>query len=257
VWKSTVVIAHANNIIFKRVVDSCTRVLKDYSIQRIMRILILLLLVGCVTVHQAPLEPTTPVLTPEVNTTITTLPTQTIVAFGDSITAGFGVPNTSTYPAQLETLLREQGYNYSVINMGRTSDTTFGALERVPQVIAQHPQIVILQIGANDAVRLYDPAVTQDNIEQIVQQLQAQNITVILAGNPVVRLEEWDFPERFTALYPEIARKYDLIYIDFFLEGVVGEQTMTLQDGIHPNAQGYARIANTTYPYILQAITTA
>jgi acyl-CoA thioesterase I len=227
---------------------------------RIIALFLLLLLIGCITTRPAPLQTVvqnelaanaTPVI--EKNLT----KTSTIVAFGDSITAGFGVPNESTYPAQLEPLLQEGGYDYSVINMGRSGDTTFGALERVPEVIALRPQIVILQIGANDAARLFDPVVTQENIESIVQQLQAANITVILAGNPVVSLANWDFPERFTALYPAVAEKYDLIYIPFFLEGVAGDQTMNLQDGLHPNSKGYERIANNTYPYVIQAITNA
>jgi acyl-CoA thioesterase I len=227
---------------------------------RIIALFLFLLLIGCITAQQAPL-PTTAQNELTTNTTTAVVEnltkTGTIVAFGDSVTAGVGVPNESAYPAQLEQLLRQRGYDYSVINMGRGGDTTFGALERVPEVIARRPQIVILQIGANDAARLFDPAVTQENVESIVQQLQAANITVILAGNPVVSLANWDFPERFTALYPAVAEKYDLIYIPFFLEGVVGDETMNLQDGLHPNSQGYERIANNTYPYVIQAITNA
>lgn len=178
----------------------------------------------------------------------------TIVAFGDSLTAGTGVQTNESYPARLERLLKEQGYQYTVLNMGRSGDTSAGALARIESVIAAEPDIVILAIGANDALSLTPPDVMRQNIEEIVTRLQEEGITIILAGSPVIILEGWAYPEEFTRVQPEIAQRHNLTYVPSFLNGVAGNPALNLNDRAHPNAQGYAAIAENLLPSVIQAI---
>lgn len=213
---------------------------------------ILLMLAACAPLEEARQEVI--VDTGVIEEPVPAPPNGTIVAFGDSITAGFGVAPQEAYPYRLQLLLQEHGYNYTVINMGRSGDTSESALARVDEVTALDPDIVILQIGANDAKALVDPAITKENIEAIVTELVAHNITVVLAGSPVVRIAQWDFPQRFTEIYPAIAQERNLTYIPFFLRGVIGVGSMNLQDGVHPAAAGHAAIAENTLPYAIEAI---
>jgi acyl-CoA thioesterase I len=171
----------------------------------------------------------------------------TIVALGDSLTAGTGIDPQDAWPARLEHLLQENGTNATVINMGVAGESTAVAAARIDAVLAADPDIVIIALGANDAAQLIDPDITRGNLEQIIQKLQEQEITVVLAGSPVISIPQWDFPQRFTSLYPELAQEYDLIYIPFFLEGVVGNAEANLPDGVHPNEKGHLLIAQTVH----------
>jgi len=178
----------------------------------------------------------------------------TIVAAGDSLTAGQGVTETEAYPAQLEKKLMAAGYHYRVVNAGISGETSSGLLSRVSWVLKLKPDIVILVTGANDGLRGTDPQVTQKNITETVRILKQNGVFVILAGMRMVTSMGKEYTSEFAALYPAIAQKFDLIQIPFFLQGVAGNPALNQSDGIHPTAAGYQVITDMVYPYVVKAI---
>ncbi len=174
----------------------------------------------------------------------------TLVAFGDSLTAGFGVPVADAYPARLERRLREQGFAYRVLNAGVSGDTTAGGLRRVDVVLKARPRIVILELGANDGLRGLPPERTRDNLAQIIERLQAGGAIVVLAGMRVPPNYGDRYATAFAAIFPELARRYRLPLIPFFLDGVATEPALTQDDGIHPNGEGYRVIVDRIWPIL-------
>jgi acyl-CoA thioesterase-1 len=177
-----------------------------------------------------------------------------IVAMGDSLTAGLGVPETQAYPAQLERRLRADGYAFEVINAGVSGETSSSARTRTAWMLTLQPDIVILETGANDGLLGVDPSVMQDNINAIVQALRAQNVVVVLTGMQMVRNLGENYTRAFAQVYSHIAQQYDLIFMPFFLEGVGGEPEFNQGDGIHPTATGYEIMVENLYPYVIEAI---
>lgn len=178
----------------------------------------------------------------------------TIVAVGDSLTAGYGVPETDAYPARLGRKLNEAGYKWRVVNAGISGETSTGALARIDWILKLQPDIVILETGANDGLRGHDPELTRRNIDRIVMALQAKNVVVVLAGMQMLTNMGSPYRDEFTAVYPRVAKERKLLLVPFFLDKVAGEENLNLSDGIHPNPQGYAIVTDTLYPYVLQAI---
>jgi acyl-CoA thioesterase-1 len=150
----------------------------------------------------------------------------TIICVGDSLTAGYGVKETDAYPAQLENKLRSEGYRWHVINAGISGETSSGTRSRITWLLKLKPDIVILETGANDGLRGIDPRVTQKNIEEIVRILKENKVTVVLAGMRMVTNLGRDYTASFAAIYPTVARKFDIILIHFFLQGVAGDQSL-------------------------------
>lgn len=179
----------------------------------------------------------------------------TIVAVGDSLTAGYGVNEADAYPAQLEKKLQAAGFPWRVVNAGISGETSSGTLSRVAWVLKLKPDIVILETGANDGLRGIDPKVTKKNIAETVRILRENRVTVILAGMRMVTSMGRDYTSDFAAIYPAVAKKHDLILIPFFLQGVAGDSALNQGDGIHPVAEGYRIITDTIYPYVVQALT--
>jgi len=189
--------------------------------------------------------------------TLATTPLATdgvIVAMGDSLTEGLGVNQAEAYPAQLERKLRENGYNYTVINAGVSGETTTGALARVDWVLTLKPDIVILATGGNDSLRAIDPALTQENIRQLVQTFQTAGVVVVLAGMQTVQNLGQEYTNAFRAIYPALATAYDVTLIPFFLEDVAGDPKLNQDDFIHPTAAGYTIVVETIYPYVLEVL---
>lgn len=178
----------------------------------------------------------------------------TIVAVGDSLTAGLGVNEAEAYPAQLENKLRAAGYEWKVINAGISGETSSGTLSRINWAMKLRPDIVILETGANDGLRGIDPAVTRKNIDETVRILKQQNVTVVLAGMQMVRNLGLEFTKRFADIYPSLAKKHGLILVPFFLQGVAGDPSLNQPDGIHPTAEGYRIITKNVYPFARKAI---
>jgi len=178
-----------------------------------------------------------------------------IVAFGDSLTAGLGVATDETYPAELQRRLDALGLRYRVINAGVSGETTAGGLRRVPWVLRSNPEIVILELGANDGLRGLRVDETQANLEQIIQQLQRSGVQVILAGMKLPPNYGNDYLSGFERIYPELAARYRLPLIPFFLEGVAASNSLNQADGIHPTAQGYRMIVETMLRIIRPVLT--
>lgn len=178
----------------------------------------------------------------------------TIVAVGDSLTAGQGVNEEDAYPAQLEGKLKQAGYNWRVVNAGISGETSSGTLSRVKWILKLKPEIVILETGANDGLRGIDPNLTKKNIDETIRILKENKVTVVLAGMRMVTNLGRDYTSAFAAMYPALARKHDLILIPFFLAGVAGVPSLNQADGIHPTAEGYRIITEKMYPSVRQAI---
>ncbi len=178
----------------------------------------------------------------------------TIVAVGDSLTAGLGVQEAEAYPAQLEKTLRSAGYDWRVVNAGISGETSSGTLSRINWVMKLMPDIVILETGANDGLRGIDPAVTRKNIDETIRILKKQNVTVVLAGMQMVRNLGQEFTKSFAGIYPALAKKHGLILVPFFLQDVAGNSSLNQPDGIHPTAEGYRIITKRVYPYVRRAI---
>ncbi len=178
----------------------------------------------------------------------------TIVAVGDSLTAGLGVNEEDAYPAVLEKKLRAAGCNWRVVNAGISGETSSGTLSRVNWVLKLKPDIVILETGANDGLRGIDPGITQKNIAETVRILNENGVRVVLAGMRMVSNMGRNYTDAFAAIYPAVARKQQVRLIPFFLKEVAGEPSLNQADGIHPNAKGYLQVAETVYQEIKQEI---
>ena len=177
-----------------------------------------------------------------------------IVALGDSLTAGLGVDESDAYPARLERRLQADGHNFRVINAGVSGETTSGTLSRLEWILTMKPDIVILEIGANDGLRGIDPSVPAKNIREVIRILQEQGVIVVFTGMKMVWNLGPDYTLAFNAIYPEIAEEFDLIYMPFFLDEVATVRELNNEDGLHPNARGYEKIVNNLYPHVLVAI---
>ncbi len=177
-----------------------------------------------------------------------------IVALGDSLSAGYGLPEEESYPYLLQKKLDEDGFDYKVVNMGVSAEVSSETLERLPAVSQLNPAIVILEIGANDGFRQYSPDKIRENIETIVESLISEKTIVVLAGMKMA----WNLGPMYTVsfneVYLEIAEKYSLIFMPFFLEDVALKSHLNLADGVHPNGEGYKIIVENLYPYVVEAI---
>ena len=178
----------------------------------------------------------------------------TIIALGDSLTAGLGVAEKEAYPAVLEKKLQLNGYNWQVINGGISGETSSGALTRIDWIIAQQPDIVILETGANDGMRGIPIRVIKDNIRQAVMLLKEAGVEVVLAGMQMLQNLGPDYTKEFAAVYPVVAQEQKIILIPFFLEQVAGTPSLNLPDFIHPTPEGHKIVAQTVYPHVLKAI---
>ena len=178
----------------------------------------------------------------------------TIVAVGDSLTAGYGLKEEEAYPALLQKKLRQAGYNWRVINAGISGETSSGTLSRVNWVLKLKPDVVILETGANDGLRGIDPQLTEKNIAETVRILKERKVRVVLAGMRMVSNMGREYTDSFSAIYPAVARRYDLVLIPFFLAGVAGDPTLNQADGIHPLPDGYGIVTETVYPYLLRVM---
>jgi acyl-CoA thioesterase-1 len=170
----------------------------------------------------------------------------TIFAVGDSLTAGLGVAADEAYPALLQKKLQQSGYNWEVVNAGISGETSSGALTRISWILAQKPDIVILETGANDGMRGIPIRVVKENISQAARLLKEADVEVVLAGMQMLQNLGPD--------YPAVAEEQNIILIPFFLEQVAGTPSLNLPDFIHPNPEGHRIVAQTVYPFIVQAI---
>jgi len=177
-----------------------------------------------------------------------------IVALGDSLTAGYQLPPGEGFVPQLQAALRARGHSVMVQNAGVSGDTSAGGLARLDWSIPPSTDAVIVELGANDALRGVAPEVTQQNLTKIIETLQARGLNILLAGMYAPPNLGLAYADRFNPIYPELAKKYDLIYYPFFLDGVAGIKNLNLADGIHPNADGIQIIVQRILPKAEQLI---
>ncbi len=173
-----------------------------------------------------------------------------IVAFGDSLTAGLGVPAEQAYPALLAARLRAEGYPYRVVNAGVSGDTTAGGVRRVDWALRLNPDIVILELGVNDALRGQDLNAIRANLDRIVERFQAAGARVLLAGMRLPPNYGARYGAEFQRLYEDVARTRGAALMPFFLEGVGGNPRFNQLDGIHPTTEGYRVITERLWPYL-------
>ncbi len=177
----------------------------------------------------------------------------TILALGDSLTEGLGVDKEDNYPAQLEDRLQAMGYeNTKVINSGLSGETSTGLVNRLDWVMQTKPDVTILTIGANDAIRGIDVATIEANIRTAVKQLQDNGSVVVLGGMSIYDNLGSEYVAAFSDIYPRIAKDMDLTLIPFFLEGVGGDRALNQADAIHPTKEGYEIIVNDNILPILE-----
>ena len=169
----------------------------------------------------------------------------TVLALGDSLTEGLGVANEDNYPAQLQASLQQMGYkNVEVINSGLSGETSTGLVNRIDWVLQTKPDITILTIGANDAIRGLDIATIEANIRTAVKKLQDNGSEVILGGMQIYDNLGNDYVKSFSAIYPRVAADMNVPLIPFFLNGVGGDAKLNQADAIHPTKEGYTIIVN-------------
>jgi acyl-CoA thioesterase-1 len=166
-----------------------------------------------------------------------------IVCFGDSLTAGFGVDPGHSYPDLLQQALDSRGYQYRVVNLGESGDTTQDGLDRISLALMEKPRLVILEFGANDGLRGQPVSNTENNLAQMIQTLQKAGVQVVLAGITLPPNYGPDYIRRFDAIFPALAERYNLPRIPFLLEGAAGHTNLMQQDGLHPNAAGTRLVA--------------
>lgn len=177
-----------------------------------------------------------------------------ILAFGDSLTAGYNLPPSKSFAAQLEERVLSQGRKVRVTNAGLSGDTTSGGRTRLAWSLQDKPDLIILELGANDGLRGLDPTSMRENLEAMIQECLNTGARVILAGMraPV----NWGeaYRKEFEKVFPELAQKHGLPLYPFFLEGVITNPALLLEDGLHPNANGVERIVDGILPLVLDEV---
>ena len=178
----------------------------------------------------------------------------TILAFGDSLVAGFGLGTRDGFTARLEAALKARGVNARVVNAGLSGDTSAGGLARLDWALEPKPDFAIVELGANDGLRGLDPAQTRANLDAILTKLKAKGVPVLFAGMYAPPNMGPDYGKAFNALYPELARKHAVAFYPFFLDGVAADASLNQPDGIHPNAKGVDVIVERIFPYVIKLI---
>ena len=162
-----------------------------------------------------------------------------LLILGDSLSAGYGMEREQSWVSLLETRLRERGYSYFVLNSSISGDTTQGGLTRLPRLLDRYrPQIVIIELGANDGLRGIDPGVTRTNLANMIRQSQAIGARVLLAGIRLPPNYGSAYLQQFEPMYTDLASEFDTLLVPFFMDGVAVEADLLQADNIHPNERG-------------------
>ena len=172
------------------------------------------------------------------------------MAFGDSLTAGLGLSAQETFPALLQERLRQDGYDYEVVNAGVSGDTSAGGIRRIDWALDGDVRFLILELGANDFLRGQPITETEKNLAQIIDMAQSKNVKVLLAGMLAPTSSGREYEGQIRKMFTDLAREKQVPLIPFLLEGVAGVELLNQQDGIHPNAAGSKIVAETVYKYL-------
>ena len=180
-----------------------------------------------------------------------------VLALGDSLYAGYGVGRAESFPAALERELDRMGIPAKVVNAGVSGDTTAGGRARLAFALdglERSPDVALVGLGANDALRGLDPAETRRNLDAILAELKRRNIPVVLTGMMAPRNLDHAYFRSFDSVYPDLAKKYDAELDPFFMEGVITDPKLLLGDGLHPNAAGIRKMAARVAPLAAQQL---
>ncbi len=173
-----------------------------------------------------------------------------LVVLGDSLSAGLGLPAAAAFPARLEKVLKDKGIAVDIVNAGVSGDTASGGRDRLDWSVPVGTDAVIVELGANDALRGLDPAITRAALADVLGRLNARKIAVLLCGMLAPPNYGADYATRFDAIYPDLAKKFDVPLYPFFLEGVAADAKLNQADGMHPTAQGVDVIVNRILPTV-------
>jgi len=177
-----------------------------------------------------------------------------IVALGDSLTAGYGLPRNASFPKELEKELKKRGLNVRISNAGISGDTASGGLARLSWAVPKGTDAVILELGANDALRGINPKITKRALEKIVSRLKKRGIKVLIAGMLAPAGMGDAYSKKFSAIFSDLAAKYNTLYYPFFLDGIALDPKFNLADGMHPNKKGVKVIVRNIMPSVLDLI---
>ena len=180
-----------------------------------------------------------------------------IVAFGDSLTAGYGLADKDGFVPRLQAALAKNGTAADVANAGVSGNTASDGLARLDWSVPQGTDAVIVELGANDMLRGIEPEVTRAALDSILQRLTARHIAVLLCGMRAAPNMGTDYGRDFERIYPELAAKYDPLLYPFFLDGVAADLNLTQQDGLHPNPSGVGIIVQRILPKVMELVTRA
>lgn len=180
--------------------------------------------------------------------------TTKILVLGDSLTSGFGLRSEESFPAKLEAKLGGGGLDVRVVNAGVAGDTTAGGLARLDWALADKPDLVILELGANDALRGIDPDRVRANLDKIIAKMQTSGAKLLLAGMRAPPNWGEEYQDKFDRIYPELARARDVPLYPFFLDGVATKPELNQPDGLHPNERGVAAVVDRIAPVVARLI---
>lgn len=175
-----------------------------------------------------------------------------LAVLGDSLTAGYGIKPEQAFPALIEAALKAEGRDVAVLNHGVSGDTSAGGLDRLDWVLGDKPDIVMVELGANDALRGIDPAITERNLSAIIEKLKAAGVTVWLAGMKAPRNLGPEYVSAFDGIYQRLADKYQVPLYPFILDGVAQDPALNQADGLHPNPKGAEVIAQHLLPFVIR-----
>ena len=173
-----------------------------------------------------------------------------IVVLGDSLSAGLGLPASAAFPTKLQKALKDKGIGVDIINAGVSGDTSSGGRDRLDWSVPEGTAAVIVELGANDALRGIDPALTRSALSDIISRLKARGIVVLLCGMVAPPNYGHDYADRFNAIYPDLAKSFNVPLYPFFLDGVAADAKLNQADGIHPTAQGVDIIVHNILPTV-------
>lgn len=182
---------------------------------------------------------------------------KTLVLFGDSLMAGYGLAHENGFAPKLEAALKEVGYNVRVINSSVSGDTTAAGLARLDWALVEKPDAVLLELGANDALRGMEPSQTRENLAEILEKLRGMDVDVLLAGMMAPPNMGAAYGDEFNSIYPDLASRYQVDLYPFFLEGVAAEPALNQDDGMHPNADGVEVIVKRILPDVVDLLRTS
>ncbi|PRY11606.1 acyl-CoA thioesterase-1 [Pontibacter ummariensis] len=172
-----------------------------------------------------------------------------ILFFGNSLTAGYGLPAAQAYPSLIQAKLKEEGFDYKVWNAGLSGDTTAGGVHRIERWLDQPMDIFVLALGANDGLRGIPARETSQNLQEIIDKVRYKypEVKIVLSGMEIPDIVPGRYAAEFRKLFRELALKNNTLFIPFLLEGVVGNRHLNLPDGVHPNAEGQKLLAQHTW----------